>query len=121
MAWLFCVVALLVGAAAGLFVGYTYRKKIAEKEIGSAEDEATRIINEAIKGAEAKKREAVVEAREEIYRARAEFDKETKERRDVYKRQARQRGLPGFITGFTCMSRRARQNRLGNRRVFSAG
>ena len=54
MAWLFCVVALLVGAAAGLFVGYTYRKKIAEKEIGSAEDEATRIINEAIKGAEAK-------------------------------------------------------------------
>ena len=89
MAWLFCVVALLVGAAAGLFVGYTYRKKIAEKEIGSAEDEATRIINEAIKGAEAKKREAVVEAREEIYRARAEFDKETKERRAEQQKQER--------------------------------
>lgn len=87
--WVLSIVALLVGAAAGLFVGYLYRKKIAEKEIGSAEDEATRIINEAIKGAEAKKREAVVEAREEIYRARAEFDKETKERRQEQQKQER--------------------------------
>ena len=71
MAWLFCVVALLVGAAAGLFVGYTYRKKIAEKEIGSAEDEATRIINEAIKSAESKKREALLEAKEEILKNRS--------------------------------------------------
>ena len=89
MTWLFCVLALVVGAAIGLFAGYTYRKKIAEKEIGSAEDEATRIINEAIKAAEGKKREAVVEAREEIYRARAEFDKENKERRAELQKQER--------------------------------
>lgn len=89
MTWLFCIIALLVGAAIGSFAGYTYRRKIAEKEIGSAEEEATRIINEAIKGAEAKKREAVVEAREEIYRARAEFDKENKERRAELQKQER--------------------------------
>ncbi len=89
MSWLFCILALLVGGAAGLFAGYTYRKKIAEKEIGSAEEEATRIINEAIKGAEAKKREAVVEAREEIYRSRTELEKEIKERRSELQKQER--------------------------------
>ena len=54
------IVALLIVAAVGIFAGYFYRKKVAEKEIGSAEDEAKRIINEAIKSAEAKKRESVV-------------------------------------------------------------
>jgi len=42
--------------------GIGYRKRVAEREIGSAEDEAKRIINESIKSAEAKKREALVEA-----------------------------------------------------------
>jgi len=52
---LICVVVFVVGVAGGAFAGFAYRKKIAEKEIGSAEKEATRIINEAIKAAEAKK------------------------------------------------------------------
>ena len=64
------ILALIIVAAGGIFAGYLYRKKVAEKEIGSAEDEAKRIINDAIKAAEAKKRESVVEAREEIFRAR---------------------------------------------------
>ena len=63
------IIALFVVAAACIFAGYFYRKKVAEKEIGSAEDEAKKIINNAIKTAEAKKRESVVEAREEIFRA----------------------------------------------------
>ena len=83
--------ALLVVAAlaAGVFAGYLYRKKVAEKEIGTAEDEAKRIINEAIKSAEAKKRESVVEAREEIFRARSENERECKERRAEVQKQER--------------------------------
>ena len=72
----------------GFVAGFAYRKKIAEKEIGSAEEEATRILNDAIKAAETKKREAVVEAREEVFKIRAEADKEIKERRsDVQKQE----------------------------------
>ena len=86
------IVALLIVAAVGIFAGYLYRKKVAEKEIGSAEDEAKRIINEAIKSAEAKKRESVVEAREEIFRARAENERECKERRAEGAHQSRDLG-----------------------------
>ena len=86
--WL-ALLLVVVALAAGIFAGYLYRKKVAEKEIGSAEDEAKRIINEAIKSAEAKKRESVVEAREEIFRARAENERECKERRAEVQKQER--------------------------------
>jgi len=86
--WL-AVLLVVAALAAGIFAGYLYRKKVAEKEIGSAEDEAKRIINEAIKSAEAKKRESVVEAREEIFRARAENERECKERRAEVQKQER--------------------------------
>ena len=59
-----------------------YRKKVAEREISSAEDEARRIINEAIKAGETKKRESVLEAKDEIHRQRVEADRELKERRN---------------------------------------
>jgi len=84
-----CVCALLAAVAVGIFAGYLYRKNVAEKEIGSAEDEAKRIINDAIKAAESKKREAVVEAREEIYRIRTENERECKERRAEVQKQER--------------------------------
>ncbi len=83
------IIALFVVAAVCIFAGYFYRKKVAEKEIGSAEDEAKKIINNAIKTAEAKKREAIVEAREEIFRARTENEKECKERRAEVQKQER--------------------------------
>ena len=57
---LWLAIVLIVVAFAGAFVlGVTYRKKVAEREIVSAEEEAKRIINEAIKSAESKKREAL--------------------------------------------------------------
>ena len=71
------VVALIIGS----LLGWNRRKSVAEKEISSAEEEATRIINEAIKGAENKKREAMVEAKEDILKQRSEYEKEVKERR----------------------------------------
>ena len=86
--WL-ALLLVVIALAAGIFAGYLYRKKVAEKEIGTAEDEAKRIINEAIKSAEAKKRESVVEAREEIFRARTENERECKERRAEVQKQER--------------------------------
>ena len=67
----------------------TYRKKVAEREISSAEDEAKRIINDAIKSAESKKREALVEAKEEIHKSRSEFEREEKARRADLQKQER--------------------------------
>ena len=65
------VVAAIVVLVIGFLLGIMYRKKVAEREISSAEEEAKRIINESIKAAESKKREALVEARE-ASRARAQ-------------------------------------------------
>ncbi|MBZ4646368.1 MAG: metal dependent phosphohydrolase [Clostridia bacterium] len=85
-------VALGVAIFSGIFAfrfGIAYRKKIAEAEIGSAEEEAKRIISDACKTAENKKREALLEAKEEIHKNRIEFDREIKERRNELQRQER--------------------------------
>ena len=60
------LIGLVVGALGGALFGWNRRKATAEREIKSAEDEATRIVNEAYKSAESKKREALVEAKEEV-------------------------------------------------------
>jgi len=89
---LIIIAALLIAAglvALSLYMGYNYRKKIAEKEIGGAEEEAKRVISEAVKTAESKKREAVVEAREEIHKNRTEFERDVKERRNELQKQER--------------------------------
>ena len=79
----------LVCAVVFFFVGVLYRKKVAEKEIGSAEEESKRIINEAIKAAESKNRELLLEAKEEIHKSRTEYEKEVKERRTDLQKQER--------------------------------
>ncbi|HIS51973.1 MAG TPA: ribonuclease Y [Candidatus Onthomonas avicola] len=79
----------LVCLAAGIVAGITIRKNTAEKEIGSAEEEATRIVNVAIKEAESKKREALVEAREEIHQERNAYEREVKEQRSELQKQER--------------------------------
>ncbi len=83
------IVGTLVGIAVGFLSGMTYRKKVAEREIGSAEAEATRIINEAIRGGESKKKEMLLEAKDEIHRSRTEYEKEVKERRAELSKQER--------------------------------
>ena len=89
LAIILIIVGALVGVAAGFFIGTTYRKKVAEREIGSAEAEATRIINEAIRGGESKKKEMLLEAKDEIHRSRTEHEKEVKERRAELTKQMR--------------------------------
>ncbi len=77
----------VVASVATFLLGIYYRKRVAEKEISSAEEEARRIINEAIKNAEGRKREALLEAKEEIMKQRSEYEKEVKERRSDLQRQ----------------------------------
>ena len=83
------VIGFLIAAAVFFFIGATYRKKVAEREIGSAEDEATRIINEAIRSGESKKKEMLLEAKDEIHKSRTEHEKEVKERRSELSKQER--------------------------------
>ena len=90
---------LVIGLAAGLFIGILacilYRNKKAKddkEKIANAEEEALRIINDAIKSAESKKREATLEAKEEILRSRKEYEKEEKERRADLQKQERRSG-----------------------------
>ena len=79
--------AILLTAVVAFPLGVLWRKNVAEKEISSAEEEARRIVNEAIKSAESKKREALVEAKEEILKARSEYEREVKDRRSELQRQ----------------------------------
>ena len=86
------VVGVLCAAAAGsicFFAGVSHRKKQAELTIGSAEQEAKRIVSDAIKNAEAKKREAILEGKDEIHKFRNETERDLNERRKEVQRQER--------------------------------
>ena len=73
----YVIIACIAGA-----IGYLLRKTVAEAKIASAEAEAKRIISEAVKDAETKKRETLVEAKDEIYKMRSELERESRERRN---------------------------------------
>ena len=78
------VVALISWSAAT-----AYRKNAYEKKIGSAEEKSREIIDEALKTAETKKREALLEAKEESLKTKNELEKETRERRAELQRYER--------------------------------
>lgn len=83
------VVAIVVGLVVGFLLGESHRKRVAEAAIGSANQEAARIINQALTTAEQQKKEKILEAKEEIHKSRAENDKELRERRNEVQRQER--------------------------------
>ena len=90
--WLCIVIAILAAAVAGavaFVLGFAYRKNKAEATIGSAEQEAKRIIGDAVKAAEAKKKEIVLEGKDEIHRLRNESEKELADRRKELRHQER--------------------------------
>ena len=88
--WIVIIIAAALAAAVvSFFASKNVRIKHGEKEIEDAEEEAKRIINEAIKSGESKKREALVEAKEEMHRARSEFEREEKSRRAELQKQER--------------------------------
>ena len=81
--------AAVVFGVIGFASGIAYRKRVSEREIGSAETEATRIINEAIRSGESRKKEMLLEAKEEIHKSRTEYEKEVKEHRSELTKQER--------------------------------
>ena len=89
LAIIFIAVAAALGIGIGFASGIGYRKKFAEREIGSAEQEATRLINEAIRSGESRKKEMLLEAKDEIHKSRTEYEKEVKERRAELSKQER--------------------------------
>ena len=83
------VVALIIAIPVTSVVTSSYQKKAAAKTIGTAEDKAREIIDEALKTAESKKREGLLEVKEESIRTKNELDKEIKERRAEVQRYER--------------------------------
>ena len=93
MAVLFCVLAFVAaGVIFGLIafrLGVNYRKKVAESEIGSAEEQARKILSDAAYDADTRKKETIIEAKDEIHRLRSDADREIKERWNEVSRQER--------------------------------
>lgn len=81
MQYVIYIAIFLISAVIFTMVGVTIRKKIAESKMKSAELEAKRIIDSAVRDAENKKKEEIFKAKEEIMKAKEELDKEIKERR----------------------------------------
>lgn len=90
---LIAVIAAVAAAAVfgvlGFVLGGAHRKKVAEAAIGSATEEAARIVNQAVQTAESKRKETILEAKDEAHRLITEAEKETKERRAEVQRQER--------------------------------
>lgn len=86
------LIPVVCAVAAGVvcfFLGSEHRRKTAEYTIGSAEDEAKRIVSDAIKTGETKKKEAILEGKDEIHRQRTESERELNDRRKEVQRQER--------------------------------
>ena len=80
------VITLVIAVPVSCLAAISYRKKIVESKIGSAEEKARQIIDDALKTAETKKREALLEAKEESLKMKNESEKETRERRTELQR-----------------------------------
>ncbi len=76
------LITLVIAVPTTWFFAIRYRTDIYEKKIGSAEEKSREIVDEALKVAETKKREALLEAKEESMRTKNELEKETRERRN---------------------------------------
>ena len=83
------LITLVISVPVTYFVTSSYQKKVVEAKIGSADDKARAIIDEAVKTAETKKRESLLEVKEESIRSKNELDREIKERRAEIQRNER--------------------------------
>ena len=83
------VIAAVVCGVVGFILGGIHRKRVAEAAIGSATEEANRIVSQAVSEAESKKKEAILEAKDEIHKQRTDLEREIKERRNEVQKQER--------------------------------
>ena len=80
------VITLVIAVPVSALVAVNYRKKVVEAKLGSADEKARQIIDDALKVAETKKREALLEAKEEYLKTKNELERETRERRTELQR-----------------------------------
>ena len=83
------IVIALLTAAAGAAGGYLYRKQASEKKIGRTEQYAKNLLEDAQRKADEKKKETILEAKEEVLRLKTELDRECKDRRAEVQRSER--------------------------------
>ncbi|MBQ7725885.1 MAG: ribonuclease Y [Clostridia bacterium] len=88
MELILAVVAIVLGVV-GFIAGSAYRRRSEASTIGSAEEEAKRILSDAMKNAEARKKEVLIEAKDEIFQLRQDAEKDIRERRSDVQRQER--------------------------------
>ena len=81
MAIFVTILSVVIAALVGLAVGYIYRKNIQEKKIGRTEEYARNLLDDAQRRAEEKKKESILEAKEEVIRLKNELDREIRDRR----------------------------------------
>ncbi len=86
---LWIILAAVLSAAAGLFAGYSYRKSAAEKKIGRTEEYAKNLLEDAMRKADEKKKETILEAKEEVLKLKTELDRESRDRRSELQRSER--------------------------------
>ncbi len=89
MDWVWIVLAALISAAIGLGIGYAYRKNAAEKKIGRAEEYAKNLLDDAMRKADEKKKETILEAKEEVLKLKTDLDREIRDRRAELQRSER--------------------------------
>ena len=89
MHWAIAAVIALIALVAGIAGGYLYRKNVMEKKIGQTEEFVQNLIDDANRKADEKRKEAVLEAKEEIIRLKSELDKEVRDRRSEVSRLER--------------------------------
>lgn len=75
------VVILVIGIVVAFGIGYLIRKKVAEGKTGSAEEEAKRIVNDAVRDGETKKKEILFNAKEEAIELKESIERENSQRR----------------------------------------
>lgn len=84
------IIIIPLGILAGIIIGFLLRKKIVETKISSAEEASKRILTEAEKESKALKKEAKLQAKEDLYRTKAEFEKESRNKKyDLQKLEKR--------------------------------
>lgn len=81
------VLCAIIFGVLGFVLGGEHRRKTSEKEIGSATQQATKIINNALTEAEATKKARLIEAKDEIHKLRHDADKEIREKRSEVQKQ----------------------------------
>ena len=83
------IVLIIIALIGGCGIGFLVHKVLSDKKLGSATEQARKILEEALKNAESAKKESIISAKEEIFQLKKEADYDIKERRKEVSRLER--------------------------------